>query len=116
MPINPLRSRQTAKFLLKFLLFSLIFLLEMFLKSSVMIILATLVLMVLLLVLLTSPLWILLSICWLPAALITFFLFRFTQAGDKVVHASERVFYFMLYKQQWLKKPVWRHIYNIFSW
>jgi hypothetical protein len=67
--------------MLKFLLFSLIFLLEIFLQSSVVLILAGLAFWVILLFLLTSPLWIPLSICWAPAAASTYLLFRYTQVG-----------------------------------
>jgi hypothetical protein len=82
------RIRTAAKFLLKFLLFSLIFLLEVFLQSSVIVILAGLVFWVLLLFLMTSPLWIPLSICWAPAALITYLVFRYTQVKTQNMKAK----------------------------
>ena len=65
--------------MLKFSLFSLIFMLEILLQSSVILILAILLLWVLFLALITSPLWIPLSICWAPAAIITFVALRYTQ-------------------------------------
>lgn len=73
-----IRARKTAKFLLKFMLFSLIFLLEIFLQSSVLFMLLGLAFWVLILIIFTSPLWIPLSLCWAPAALITFLVFRYT--------------------------------------
>ena len=94
----------------------MIFMLEIFLQSSVIMILLGLCLWVLFLVLLTSPLWIPLSICWAPAALLTFLILRYTQAGEKAIEGAERVFYYLLYKQAWVKKYIWKNIYNLFSW
>jgi hypothetical protein len=65
--------------MLKFSLFSLIFMLQIILQSSAILVLAGLCLWVLFLILLTSPLWIPLSICWAPAALITYLVFRYTE-------------------------------------
>jgi membrane protein implicated in regulation of membrane protease activity len=106
----------------------MIFLLEIFLQSSVILILAALAFWVLLLVLLTSPLWIPLSICWAPAALLTYLVFRYTKvriqkndlsdvkAGEKAMDGAERLFYYLLERQLWLRKPFWKNIYSVFSW
>ena len=72
------RARKMARFSLKFMLFTMIFLLEIFLQSSVMLMLLGLAFWVLILIVFTSPLWIPLSICWAPAAIITYLVFKYT--------------------------------------
>lgn len=74
-----------AKFLLKFMLFSMIFVLEIFLQSSVMLMLLGLAFWILILIIFTSPLWIPQVILWTPAAFITFLVFRYTQVRNILI-------------------------------
>ncbi len=105
------RFRSLLKFLLKFTLFSMIFQLEIFLQSSVILMLLGLAFWVLILIIFTSPLWIPLSICWAPAAIITFLVFRYTkvsltiyltffQAGEKLIQGMESLFNYLVYNNE----------------
>ena len=74
---------------------------------------------VLLLIVFTSPLWIPLSIFWVPPFITTFLVFRYTSAGDKLLNGLETLFYSVMYSNLqggWLRTQVWRMIYNMFSW
>ena len=115
--------RSLARFLLKFTLFSLIFQLEIFLQSSALFMLLGLAFWVLLLVIFTSPLWIPLSIFWVPPFVTTYLVFRYTLAGEKLLNGLETLFYFLMYTHQasgggggWLRTQIWRAIYNAVSW
>ena len=89
--------RSLARFLLKFTLFSLIFQLEIFLQSSALFMLLGLAFWVLLLVIFTSPLWIPLSIFWVPPFVTTYLVFRYTLAGEKLLNGLETLFYSLMY-------------------
>ncbi|TNV79820.1 hypothetical protein FGO68_gene2571 [Halteria grandinella] len=60
--------------------------------------------------------WILLAVCWAPASILTFLVFKYTQAGEKVIDASEGLFYYLTYQSKWARKVIWKFIYNTFSW
>lgn len=76
-----LRGKKIVKFTLKFMLFSMIYGLELILQFSVIFMLASLAFWMLILIIFTSPLWIPLAICWAPAGIITFLVFRYTQVS-----------------------------------
>lgn len=76
---------------------------------------------VLILIILTSPLWIPLSIFWVPPFISAYLVFRFTSAGDKLLNGIETLFYFLMYTHSqgiggWLQTQIWRLMYNFFSW
>ena len=91
------RTRSLARFLLKFTLFTLIFQLEIFLQSSALFMLLGLAFWVLILIIFTSPLWIPLSIFWVPPFVTTCLVFRYTSAGEKLLNGLETLFYSLMY-------------------
>eukprot|EP00347_Sterkiella_histriomuscorum_P016166 403354232 len=110
------KTRKTAKFLLKCLLFSMIVLLEIFLQSSMLFTIVGLCFWVLILIIFTSPLWIPLAILWCPAGILIILTFRYTKVGEKVFNFVEKLFYYMMYKTTWCRKLIWKAVYNLFAW
>ena len=72
------RIRRLAKFLLKYTLFFIIFILEIFLQSSLFICMLAIAFWGLILIIFTSILWVPLLLVWSPALIITVALFKFT--------------------------------------
>ncbi len=92
-----MRTRSLARFLLKFTLFTMIFQLEIFLQSSALLMLLGLAFWVLILIIFTSPLWIPLSIFWVPPFVTTYLVFRYTSAGENLLNGLETLFYSLMY-------------------